>query len=299
MPANGEKLDVLKLFQDAISRYSELSETDPWWFIYIRQKTPEGITCDYRSLSILLGTSDETLRNSVNNRTFSSCERKFGANFNTRKYNNETFICIGNQNGKGCHTPQDQKKMIVPNWVSKLNVVKVPLQSKDCSSRESDSRGQIIEGSPKKKMRGTDRLVSHDCGTCGSFSLPSRYTPVLTTKYESMTNNLEKLQDMGNQIKCKDKTIKEEKEKQQELKIEIAKLRKEIKQQNLDFIEAQRKLVEKAMIDEQDQRLAKIGAGLEKILTSEKWEGGPASYRLYGMAMAQNPQMSIDAFSFN
>jgi hypothetical protein len=152
---------------------------------------------------MLLGTSDGTLRNSVNNRTFSSCAGKLGGNFNTRKYNNETFICIGNQNGKDLHTPQDQKEMKVPNWVSKLNVLQVPLRSTDNGTREVGSLvgGDIIEVSPKKKMRGTDRLVSHDCGTCGSFSLPSRYTPfVLTTKYESMKNNLEKLQDMGNQI---------------------------------------------------------------------------------------------------
>ena len=100
-----------------------------------------------------------------------------------------------------------------------MNIPKESSQGRDSCTQEVEYDN--IEGSPKKKMRGTDKLVSHECGTCGSFELPSRYMPVLTSKYESMQNTIENISVMANEIKSKDKFMKKEKARNIELELEV------------------------------------------------------------------------------
>lgn len=254
--------------------------------IYIQNKTPEEMISDSSSLANLLGTSNESLMKSVNNRTFTSCANKLGANFNKRKYKNETFVCIGSQNEKDCHTPEDQDSMKLPNWVEQI--LQVSSNATDDSSDETvsgattDSRYENDTNKTSKSTRGKDRRVKHTCGECGEFELPSRYIPILSSTKKELDSTVERLKHEVVSLQRNILEINENMEKQhRDFRSSLNELGKQLKQKTDDTKDAKS--------DDEQQKLIRIEKNIISTLNNDKWMGSPSSYRKHGLNVHKYP----------
>ena len=305
--------------ETAVELYAKSSEKEPFWFLYHRPRTPSKLLEDtfiVPSFAEVLGLGNDDLGklvNHCNRRSFSVLENTL--DIVTRKVGKDTFFMLGNRSkGMTLAAPSEQLcQDSIPLWVRRIPKM-VPTGSGE--ERISNNPGTSDMNLKAKRSRGNDKLVGHKCGDCGTFNLPSRYEPILTTRKDEMTEQLASTTATIQELHAttKNKSDHEKRINTEELfqkDAEIAAMQSELmkKEEEVDRLRGRLRVVTDALLKEKEdnsvmvaealenQRLVKIGAQLSHLLQSDRWPGTALGYRLYGMAWAQAPGLSADSFN--